>query len=69
MNGERGAVRAWLGVVLALVLAGAGVVVLRGRESRTGAADFVGREACVLCHELAGRAWAGSDHDWAMKPA
>jgi len=69
MGNDRGAVRAWLGLVLAVVLAGAGVVLARRRAPTPDAADFVGRETCVLCHEIAGRQWVGSDHDWAMKPA
>ncbi|UCC70996.1 MAG: tetratricopeptide repeat protein [Gemmatimonadota bacterium] len=32
-------------------------------------ATFVGRDACVSCHEAADSAWAGSDHDNAMAVA
>ncbi len=66
---ERGAIRGWLGLVLALGLAGAGALLVRRRAAIPEGGAFVGREACVLCHEIAGREWTGSDHDWAMKPA
>ena len=44
---------------------------LRGRHEEQGVAEatFVGRDACVECHEDASRAWRGSDHDRAMAVA
>src|SRR5262245_63548570 len=33
------------------------------------AARFVGRQACVGCHEAVARSYSGSHHDRAMEPA
>jgi tetratricopeptide (TPR) repeat protein len=45
----------------------------RSRAARLAAdgsvATFVGREACIDCHEEADQAWLGSDHDRATAPA
>ena len=46
-------------------------VIRRGAEGAggaevAGAATFVGREACLPCHQQAFEAWQGSDHDLAM---
>jgi len=45
----------------------------RGRDAgpaaEPAAATFVGRSACVRCHETETRAWTGSDHDLAMAAA
>ena len=49
-------------------------VIRRGAEGAAGAeidatATFVGREACLPCHQPAYDSWQGSDHDMAMDVA
>ncbi|MGD8699364.1 MAG: tetratricopeptide repeat protein [Gemmatimonadales bacterium] len=39
------------------------------RSTDPSPAEFVGREACIGCHEEADQAWLGSDHDAAMAVA
>ena len=64
---------------LVLVLLGVGaaaiaVWVLRFRGGRSTALPppaptYVGRAACAECHSQEAKAYAGSDHDRAMRPA
>ena len=37
--------------------------------TRSGQVDFVGRQACIPCHETENRLWQGSHHDLAMQEA
>lgn len=48
---------------------GAGAPAAGRDAARVEPATFVGRGACVKCHEKADALWKGSDHDLAMQPA
>ena len=73
----------WIAVGAAVLVAVAGVVAVgrginrpdqRGQAPRQdlgslGGVAHVSEQACAQCHQQAVRAWTGSHHDWAMKPA
>jgi len=44
-------------------------VIARPPAAATHPATYVGRDACVSCHEAATQHWQGSHHDLAMQPA
>lgn len=67
------AARAGLAVTASAVLTaacgGAGVSSDAPVVDTQAAAAYVGSESCVGCHAQEGESWAGSHHDWAMRPA